>query len=250
MEDITDEWKDKIISVEIEERVNSAGICEIVLDNLQKSFINSIWAGQEYAIIIPTEGGVRRDKITFWGYVPPDFLPFESRWSDIIELQLVGMFDKYARNLNVWHNIPNMNSINALRLLCDQVKENPQQPPRGTESPVLEFGTKYINKQWVNVDLLVEKTVDEDIQTLGFVKDVMNDVRATMIDNSDPSDPLFFHFVQVFPNTYQASDLTRPYLLLIKEPSVLESKDFWNNEPLLTVEEEDIISISVDSTGE
>jgi hypothetical protein len=213
--DITD--KITVEDIDIEERINGSGICNLNISNVSRWGQRNIRPGFQFRVYLKTTDGRLYWKPDFEGTVPSDFVSSSVSVSSEFQLPLVGYYALYQTVQNRY-NLAGMNPVSALCLLNEQVAHI-------TEGQYMNCsGELYDN----NTHL------DEDFESDSNCKGIADRIRSILVDDIDPIFPRFTHITTIY-------NPVKPTLFLRREPDI-------NGVPDVIINEGNILSVSDDDT--
>ena len=210
-------WRDvtshlKIPKILIDERINTAGICTLYIQNADEWAENGILPGFQFRIFV-YDYERKFSKPDFEGYVPSDFNPHILGVKKEMELPVVGYYDKHSRIHYTGKELEKWNPISAMFYLNSLVTQ-----PNG--NPWMEFQGE------MSPNDVIGEGITYDIN----IKNVMREIMEAMIDSDDDFYPRNYHLV----TTPQIDATKQPLLSLKKEPLLTDT-------PEIVIDWEDIL---------
>jgi hypothetical protein len=208
-----------VMDIDIESRVNGAGIATIKLGEAQRYAERALNPGYHFKIFHKSPDGNDFDRPDFEGYIPPDYMPFIVGIESQIDLPIVGYYDIYGRTQNRHNHLQGMHVVSAMDLLHKQVLK-----PDGTN--FMDFAA----------ECQFTELVPDNFKHVSDIKIAMEALRMLMVDETNPLFPRFYHFVTVPTSTGS------PILTLRKEPDITGTPHF-------TINSEDVLRVVGDTTN-
>jgi hypothetical protein len=195
--DISSIWRtDKI---DIEERVNSPGIATLTVSNPLGSIGRSIFAGQMYKIWLETPDEHWNPKPDFEGYIPNNYMQNTTGVSSNMDISITGYLQKWADYRNRC-DIRNFWVPSAIGVLNSQIYHPVQ-----------------LNYMDYAGQFLESINVKSDIKQEGDCLSIMKDIRESLFDYLDMTNPRFYHLV----TSYRYNQ--KPIIRLMREPSLTDT---------------------------